>query len=448
MINVDPRIKAAFRSDSSKKEYVLIFLDENFGVTHLNNSNLLSDNLTITENLCSEEQLHYGRCEGNMFEFEMEYDPKSYAGQIFDAYLILDDMDELPFPIGRYIIDTETASNDRNSKSITAYDIMYVLNTLDITYWYYNEITFPITVKQMRDSLLSYVSQEQETVSLVNDNAVIETSPWDGETDITFEMVMPALLEPNGVFGSINRNGLFTYISLDAVDQSETYPSKNTFPSRNLYPKSIKGKNYYIDPHLIKSDIMWEDYTCRAMDLVQVRNKAGVVITEYPLPGRESFNNVYVIQNNPIMECFSTSTLESVIINFASKVGKVSYRPCDANILMDLSLEVGDAVTLTNTDGQKIPTFILKRTMTGIVDAFDEIEATGYEYFINDPPETNNGAIDEIMDDLTDIEDRLSTVETKQAQGDGSIKIRSVSSLPASPERNVLYLVQGKIYVN
>lgn len=444
MIPVSSKIKAAFQSDSMFKTYYLVFLNSDLGIIRIDNTGLSSDGITLTEPMCSEEQLHYGRCEAATFEFEMKYVATSLVGQIFDVYLVLGDYfdEEDIFTVGRYIVDTEDVENDRSVKTVTAFDIMYVLNHLDITYWMY-QLNFPITIKNFRDSLFEYVGQEQVEVELINDNAVLYQNPLDNQTDISFEAIMTGLCEVNGVFGHINREGKFDYKSLTAVDSEETYPGKATYPGSDLFPKSMRGKNYFINPHLIVSDISWSNYMCKTVDIVQARNSAGKVVLEYQLPNKTTNTNIYVIQNNWIIDAFENATLNEVIRNFAEFISKITYMPVDANVKMDLSFEVGDAITLTSTDGTRIPTFIFSRTMTGIVSAFDNFVATGYEEFINEAP-SSDGAIEEIASEVSDLDDRVTALEG----GDGNIQILSVKELPSAPRKNVLYLVQGKIYVN
>lgn len=444
MIEVSSRIKKAFQNDSMPKRYFVHFpnIDKSAGFDMLTNSVIEDDSIKITESMNSEEQLHYGRCEGNMIEFSMQYTPYSLTGQVIDVYMILGDYDDEPFVIGRYVISNEKINNTRLTKDVTAYDILSILNDLDVTYWCFN-LSFPMTIKQIRDSLMAYVGQNQVEMSLINDDIVLTTNPWADSSDVRFNDVITCICEWNAVFGGIDRTGYFKYYSLTPTDNEETYPSRSTFPSANTFPKSIKGKNYYIDPHLIKDDITWENYICKPIDIIQVRDKENRALFEYTIPGRTDMN-IYVIQDNYIADIVSTSDLEKSIQRFAQAVYKVYYTPCEANVKMDLSYEIGDAITLTSTDGTRIPTFILKRTASGGIVAFDEIEALGKEEFENEVPDNDGSAsmIDEMYDQLNELDDRVTNVET-----DGGITILSVAQLPSSPKKNVLYLVQGNVWV-
>ena len=406
MIEVSSRIKKAFQSDSIYKRYFIYFPNidsERAGFNTISNSGIADDSIKITENLNNEDQLHYGRCEGNMIEFEMGYTPFSLVGQIIDVYMILADYDTEPFAIGRYVISEEKIENERLTKVLTAYDILSILNNLDVSYWCYNT-TFPTTIKQLRNSILNYVGQNQVDKDLINDDIIVVDNPWTGENDITFNRVISSICEWNAVFGGINRTGLFDYYKLTPIDNTETYPSTGLFPSNSTFPKSIM---------------------------------------EYAIPGTTDMN-IYVIKDNDLAGHFSTEDLIKAVTRFAQAVYKVYYTPVKANVKMDLSLEVGDPITLTASDGRRIPTFILKRTASGGIVAFDEIEATGKEEFENEVSDkaTDEGMYDELAEQLNDVDDRLTNVE----EG-GGITILSVEALPEAPKKNVLYLVQGNVYV-
>ena len=446
MIDVSSRIKKAFQLDSINKEYYIYLPNidsSSSGFNMLTNSEIADDSLQLTENLNSEEQLHYGRCEGNMIEFKMKYTPYSLVGQIIDVYMVLADYVTEPFVIGRYVVSEEKIENDRLTKTITAYDILSVLNTMDVTYWCYY-LTFPMTLKALRDSLMEYVGQNQVEKTLINDDLIVQENPWQGDNEISFNKVMSDICEWSAVFGGIDRNGYFNYYSLTPTDNEETYPSETLFPSSKTFPKSIRGKNYYIDPHLIKDDMTWDNYICKPIDIIQVRNSENQAIFEYTIPNTTDMN-IYVIKDNAFADHLSGEDLQKAVIRFAQAVYKVYYTPVKASIKMDLSLEVGDPITLTGSDGTRIPTYILKRTASGGIVAFDEIEATGKEEFENDVSDkasADSSAYEELADQINDVDDRLTNMED-----DGPITILSVETLPETPKKNVLYLVQGNVYI-
>ena len=164
MIPVSAKIKAAFHSDSMIKTYYLHFPEVVNPTTQqvekkekiLTSINIKSDSITLTEPMCSEEQLKFGCTEAATFECEVEFEAESLVGRTFNVFLMLGDYDEPQdiFTVGRYYVDSEEISGDRRTKTITAYDGIYILNKLDVTYWVYQQ-NFPMTVKQLRESLFA-----------------------------------------------------------------------------------------------------------------------------------------------------------------------------------------------------------------------------------------------------------------------------------------------------
>lgn len=448
MIDVSARIKAAFRDDSVLKHYFIDFIppvdveDEDYYET-ITNDSISSESMQITETLCSEEQLHYGRCESCYVEFEMLNLYESLNGAVFDLYLQLGEYDDEIFTVGRYKVDSETVSNDRKTSQISAYDVMYDLRDLDLTAYYYEDFVFPMTLKQIRDKVFETIGQVQEEITLVNDDVTIPEDPLSGQSMITFSMIMEPICEVNGVFGHIGRDGIFKYVSLDSIDDEETYPGKDTYPSKDLYPKSIRSSYYNYPKSLCKCDMWWENYKCKMIDRVQARNKNGAAVAEYAVDGRESGTNIYVIQDNWVIFALDEATIQTVIRNFAEKIKLVTYTPVDIETKMDLSMEVGDGISFITTDNQRVSTYILQRTMSGIHSAFDSIESLGYEEFINSSPNVD-GRIDELQDQLNDLSNQVSDIGSQYS----NIRIISTNALPASPEKNVLYLIQGTVYVN
>ena len=446
---ISPTMKAAFRDDSVRKFYGLQFLydedvPEDQRIEDITNEDITQESLHLVEPLCSEDQLKFGKCESSSIEFEMLNYYESMNGMLFDLYLVLEGCEEEePFMVGRYAIDGETVSNDKKTTQITAYDNMYFLRDLDVTDWYYNEISFPMTIGQIRNSLFNYLGANQESINLINDNITIPSGPLDGENVITFAMIMEPICEVNGVFGHFGRDAIFHYVSLDVVDDEETYPSEDTYPSKNLYPKSIRGKYYNYPKDLCHSDMWWENYKCKPIDKVQARDKTGAAICEYSISGRESGTNIYVIQENWVLYELDVSTIQTLISRFAEKVKNITYTPCEIDVKMDLSMEVGDGITFTTTTNQLITTYILRREMNGIHSAVDSFESLGYEEYVNSSPNTD-GAISELQDQITDLANQVSDI----GQQYSNIRIISTRSLPSSPEKNVLYLIQGTVYVN
>ena len=71
------------------------------------------------------------------------------------------------------IVDDVSISADKSHKELKCYDELKTKGNKDIAEWY-KALTFPITIKQFRDSLFTYVGITQEATILPNDDIVID----------------------------------------------------------------------------------------------------------------------------------------------------------------------------------------------------------------------------------------------------------------------------------
>lgn len=95
------------------------------------------------------------------------------AGKKISVSVTLEGVDEAPFMMGVYKVDSDVPTADRRYRDIVAYDAMYDLLNAEVAGWY-NSLTFPMTLRQFRDSFCAYVGVEQEEITLVNDDMVVE----------------------------------------------------------------------------------------------------------------------------------------------------------------------------------------------------------------------------------------------------------------------------------
>ena len=226
---------------------------------------------------------------------------------------------------------------------------------------------------------------EQEEVSLVNDEMIIEktvevTASSSGSSDtaekstigeaMSGKEVLSCILEINGCMGNIGRDGKFRYVYLTQEMQG-LYPANDLYPADDLYPRNPKStsisKSQYISAQ-------YEDYIVRTIDKLQIREKEndiGVIVGDG--------GNTYVIEGNFLVYGKGTKELNEIGEKTLSKIKGIIYRPFSADCKGNPCLEVGDAVRLT-TKYELIETYILKRTLKGIQALRDDLEADGEEY--------------------------------------------------------------------
>lgn len=382
---VDYQYSSLFLKDSVDKQLNIVSDDGKINIT---NTELHQEKFELTESLCSESELTFGACEAGMIKFTVSNVFLPMKGKWLTAKMTLDGHEDKPFQIGRYKVYSDTPTADRTCRDVVAYDALYDILSSDVTDWY-NQILpqkdSKVTLKQFRDSFFNHFGVEQEEVSLVNDEMIIEKTvevkaSSSGSSDtaetntigeaISGKEVLSCILEINGCMGNIGRVGKFRYVYLTQEMQG-LYPANDLYPADDLYPRNPKStsisKSQYISAQ-------YEDYIVRTIDKLQIREKEndiGVIVGD----GK----NTYVIEGNFLVYGKGTKELNKIGGKTLSKIKGIIYRPFSADCKGNPCFEVGDAVRLT-TKYELIETYILKRTLKGIQALRDDLEADGEEY--------------------------------------------------------------------
>ena len=382
---VDYQYSNLFLKDSVDKQLNIVSDDGKINIT---NTELHQEKFELTESLCSESELTFGACEAGMIKFTVSNVFLPMKGKWLTAKMTLDGHEDKPFQIGRYKVYSDTPTADRTCRDVVAYDALYDILSSDVADWY-NQVLpqkdSTVTLKQFRDSFFNHFGVEQEEVSLVNDEMIIEktvevTASSSGSSDtaekstigeaMSGKEVLSCILEINGCMGNIGRDGKFRYVYLTQEMQG-LYPANDLYPADDLYPRNPKStsisKSQYISAQ-------YEDYIVRTIDKLQIREKEndiGVIVGDG--------GNTYVIEGNFLVYGKGTKELNEIGEKTLSKIKGIIYRPFSADCKGNPCLEVGDAVRLT-TKYELIETYIIKRTLKGIQALRDDLEADGEEY--------------------------------------------------------------------
>ena len=382
---VNYQYSSLFLKDSVDKQLNIVSDDGKINIT---NTELHQEKFELTESLCSESELTFGACEAGMIKFTVSNVFLPMKGKWLTAKLTLDGHKDKPFQIGRYKVYSDTPTADRTCRDVVAYDALYDILSSDVTDWY-NQILpqkdSKVTLKQFRDSFFNHFGVEQEEVSLVNDEMIIEKTvevkaSSSGSSDtaekstigeaISGKEVLFCILEINGCMGNIGRVGKFRYVYLTQEMQG-LYPAYDLYPADDLYPRNPKStsisKSQYISAQ-------YEDYIVRTIDKLQIREKEndiGAIVGDG--------GNTYVIEGNFLVYGKGTKELNEIGEKTLSKIKGIIYRPFSADCKGNPCLEAGDAVRLA-TKYELIETYILKRTLKGIQALRDDLEANGEEY--------------------------------------------------------------------
>lgn len=337
----------------------------------ITNTNIVSEKMSLEKSLCSEDNLRYGRCEAACFkitiadihhnltdewltvEQDINTDENGYLLTENGSYLLTEDGKRILIKegdiidchavLGRFRVHSDKPTNDRRWRELTCYDAMYEILNADVASWY-NSLTFPMTIKNLRDSFFTHLGITQETKTLVNDSfvtmggfSVIET--LSGKT------VIEAICELNGCFGQITPSGTFDYVSLCDADTL----------TLDYY---VDGSGYY------------EDYTTAPITGVNARGTASDVGT---FVGTDT--NVYVLLGNPLIYgTEGTQALQTALTNLLDHIDNDSFRPFEVSAYGNPMLPLGTKLTVITRD-QTIVSYVIRKTMTGIQGLRDRFVA-------------------------------------------------------------------------
>lgn len=367
-------------SKNIQKRVSITFKDDNNQWVTLGNSDIVSEQMSLEDNLCSEENIRYGACESACFKVQLVSDYRlegrmigvqinltdevgrlvdDQGNYIVDAdgnYIIYHDNTgvDTGFFLGQFVVVSDKPVADRSWRDITAYDYMYLLNNTDVADWY-NNLTFPMTIKQLRDSLFTYLATvgnfyQNGYATLVNDSLSIKGGfTVDGQ--LSAKVVLEAICELNGVFGhftTMQGDPVFDYYSIDTGTQYEP--------------------DWYID-----GSGSYENYTITQLSGIVARDSEGEVGT---MVGTN--DNPYVIENNPLIYGIEgTTALSDALTDLLTKIGtEVAYRPFSVETYGNPAVKIGDAIKI-GTKNQTINSNVINRNLTGIQSMKDNYMATG-----------------------------------------------------------------------
>ena len=407
----------------------------------LNEDDWKGESAELTERLCSESEISFGRCEASTFKLRVRERVVPLAGKKISVSVTLEGADEAPFMMGVYKVDSDVPTADRRCRDIVAYDAMYDILNAEVSGWY-NSLTFPMTLRQFRDSFCAYVGVEQEEITLVNDDMTVEKTIDPGE--LPGKTVIEAICEINGCFGHIGRNGKLRYVVLEQMIEG-LYPADELYPSDDLYPADPLGttevsKSMYLS-------CQYEDFIVQHITKLQIRqeeNDIGAIAG--------NGNNSYIIEDNFLVYGKSAVDLQTIADNVLSVISGVWYRPAQVEARGNPCLEVGDGILLY-TSRETIYTYILQRTLKGIQALRDSYTAEGEEYrtgqvnglmksIIQLKGKSNvlTRTVEETRLEMKDIENGLST-EIKAVAGEVELKVSKdnlIAEINLTPDKALI----------
>lgn len=364
---VDFKYADLYLKDSVDKQ-----LSISFEGGEITNTELHQGRFELNESLCSEKQLRFGSCESSSIKFRISNIFTQLAGKWLTITEALDGKTDAVFSFGKYKVNSDKPTTDRRYRDIVAYDAMYDILNADVADWYNTILPnadSTVTIKEFRDSFITYFGLEQEEVTLVNDSMIVaktvEPSQMSGKTVIT------AICEINGCFGHIGRNGKFQYIHLKEMSDG-LYPSNTLYPLDDLYPADPMNAERISKSHYISAE--YEDYVTERITKLQIRQEENDIGCIYG-----TGDNCYIVQDNFLVYGKSPEELQTIASNLYSVISSVWYRPAHVEAKGNPCLEVGDGIRLS-TKYAIVYTYILQRTLKGIQALRDAYDADGEQY--------------------------------------------------------------------
>lgn len=396
---INSSLKEKYWDSATDKQMVISVVGTN---QKIDNSMLEIGTFALEESLCSESELKFGACEANCVKFTARNTAGNIIGKTISIEETIDGDNENPMPYGVFKVASDVPTADRTKRQITAYDAMYDIINTDVKSWYAG-LSFPMTLKQFRDSFFAHLGIAQVETSLVNDSMTVnktivatqtdDSSAVTEESAISGKTVVTAICEINGCFGNINRNGKFEYVFLKAIT-SALYPAEDLFPSDNLFPSDANTES--MTGHYITFD--YEDFQSKAITQLEIKtseDNAGAIVG--------TAGNNYSITGNFLVSEKTGAELEQIANNLLPIMKQAAYTPIKScTCVGNPCLTLGEPIRF-NTTREIVETYLLQRTLTGVQSKRDSISAQGTQ--------THSAKVNSIRDTIESVERRTGKLE-------------------------------------
>lgn len=396
---INSSLKEKYWDSATDKQMVISVVGTN---QKIDNSMLEIGTFALEESLCSESELKFGACEANCVKFTARNTAGNIIGKTISIEETVDGDSENPMPYGVFKVASDVPTADRTKRQITAYDAMYDIINTDVKSWYAG-LSFPMTLKQFRNSFFAHLGIAQVETSLVNDSMTVnktivatqtdDSSAVTEESAISGKTVVTAICEINGCFGNINREGKFEYVFLKAIT-SALYPAEDLFPADNVFPSDANTES--MTGHYITFD--YEDFQSKAITQLEIKtseDNAGAIVG--------TAGNNYSITGNFLVSDKTGAELEQIANNLLPIMAKAAYTPIKScTCVGNPCLTLGEPIRF-NTTREIVETYLLQRTLTGVQSKRDSLSAQGTQ--------THSAKVNSIRETLESVERRTGKLE-------------------------------------
>ena len=396
---INSSLKEKYWDSATDKQMVISVVGTN---QKIDNSMLEIGTFSLEESLCSESELKFGACEANCVKFTARNTAGNIIGKTISIEETIGGDSENPMPYGVFKVASDVPTADRTKRQITAYDAMYDIINTDVKAWYAG-LSFPMTLRQLRNSFFAHLGIEQAVATLPNDSMTVNKTIVATQTDdssavteepaISGKTVVTAICEINGCFGNINREGKFEYVFLKAIT-SALYPAEDLFPADNVFPSDANTES--MTGHYITFD--YEDFKSKAITQLEIKtseDNAGAIVG--------TAGNNYSITGNFLVSDKTGAELEQIANNLLPIIAEAEYTPIKScTCVGNPCLTLGEPIRF-NTTREIVETYLLQRTLTGVQSKRDSISAQGTK--------AHSARVNSIRDTIESVQKRTSKLE-------------------------------------
>ena len=370
MVNVLDSTKQAYTESHHK---VLNISIPNLNLS-LTNANIVYESVNLQESIETEDELQFKGCNASQFKVSVAGVIQDVRDQVINVTITADNTETIPLFSG-YVVEQTNRNGEDITTELTCYDPLYKLRNQDVTSWY-NGLTFPITVKNFRNSFFTLlgldqvvdVHSEEDTGDLINDSLTLtKIDSAKLPKVLNAGTIMEDICQINARYGQYGRDKKFHYRQLREIMKG-LYPSYETFPSPTTYPSGENADSRY--DLSAYSKISYEPYTVEKITGVTIRDNEGNATS------KGTATNVFTIADN--MLASSLSDKATACQNILNEVKVVWYIPLNLECVGYPWIECGD-VLLTRTKKNIVRSYVLQRTLKGIQALFDTIESEGLQ---------------------------------------------------------------------
>lgn len=402
MLPVTDETKASFWAYSTvrtSKQITITVPNKNITIQ---NEDIKGETLQIIERLENSDNLRFEGCNATTFTCEVTDLTQNITGEYIVVKVTVNNTD---IPLFKGFVDEVTNLNHEDMTcKITAYDRLKEINDKDITLWY-NSLTFPVTLKYMRDSFFAYCGLTQVETILPNDTQTVTKTITDKV--ISGGTIIKGICQLNARYGKINRNGQFEYIKLRPIVEG-LYPADDLYPDDDVYPAEENANELVSRANYI--NVEYEPFKTARITKVNIYGKNGARTGTYGIAD----TNIFSIADNKIAHGLTNANATAQ--NIYNELWQLQFIPANVKLLGRPYLETGDSISLI-TNKRMVRTYILQRTLSGIQAMTDLYESKSEQYY----PEYKQSLETSVTTNAVEIVNTNTNLNTQTNRLDGRV---------------------------